>query len=524
MFRDLKEYQEITKIYQDSVHIPEEERIITQILQAENFTQEELDYIIENFDEVYDNQILTEEFFDEMEGEYLEEMAPVKKAAEMVGKKILPGAKKVVQKGVKQLNVFKDTAKNVKPVVKKSVQKVGETSKKVVDGGVGVPKTQTKNIIQKGKEIGQSAVTKLKSGIKNIASNPTVQKVAKTATKIVPGLALAGGLAVGAKKLLDKKKSDNIKKQVDDYVEKRKNPDGIRKIDAKQFDSRGRKPTETKVTEKPKKMHSIEKKNRARFGDSHVDKLKAKNADFKLMRKGTMSKDDFIKKYPKSITAQKAAGLRDHTEWDAYDMVLEYLFSTEQVASLEEANYVMMEMEQQTIGEIVKEVKVVLDEMGIEGLIPKDAFSEKPKKKPQPEYRTPSKAGNEVLIPKGSFERRKEYRKPTGNSKIEEKVKTDYSEYPELVAKGRGGKSANVDVEPKVLKTYRGARELSQLLPTVAKGFMPGSGGVKKQAEIQDKKNRERYKNPKGLERVMTGFADKLTKDKYDFDKKGPSK
>ena len=79
-------------------------------------------------------------------------------------------------------------------------------------------------------------------------------------------------------------------------------------------------------------------------------------------------------------------------------------------------------------------------------------------------------------------------------------------------------------VEPKVLKTYRGARELSQLLPTVAKGFMPGSGGVKKQAEIQDKKNRERYKNPKGVERVMTGFADKLTKDKYDFDKRGPSK
>ena len=104
------------------------------------------------------------------------------------------------------------------------------------------------------------------------------------------------------------------------------------------------------------------------------------------------------------------------------------------------------------------------------------------------------------------------------------KKKIDYSEYHELVDTGRGGNTANVDVEPKVLKTYRGARELSQLLPTVAKGFMPGSGGVKKQAEIQDKKNRERYKNPKGLERVMTGFADKLTKDKYDFDKKGPSK
>tara|TARA_R100000234_G_scaffold109096_1_gene80811 strand:+ start:35 stop:616 length:582 start_codon:yes stop_codon:yes gene_type:complete len=55
---------------------------------------------------------------------------------------------------------------------------------------------------------------------------------------------------------------------------------------------------------------SIEAKNRARFGDAHVDKLKAKQVDFKKMRKGNMSKADFIKKYPKSITAQKAKGLR----------------------------------------------------------------------------------------------------------------------------------------------------------------------------------------------------------------------
>ena len=120
------------------------------------------------------------------------------------------------------------------------------------------------------------------------------------------------------------------------------------------------KPEVKKPDPKPKKMHPIEKKNRARFGDKHVDKLKAKNTDFKAMKKGTMSKDDFIKKYPTSITAQKAAGLRDHTEWDAYDMVLEYLYSTEQVDSLEEANYVMMEMDHQTIGEIVNEVKEAL--------------------------------------------------------------------------------------------------------------------------------------------------------------------
>ena len=106
---------------------------------------------------------------------------------------------------------------------------------------------------------------------------------------------------------------------------------------------------------KPKKMHSIEKKNRARLGDARVDALKAKNADFKLMRKGQMSKDDFIKKYPKSITAQRSKGLRDHTEWDAYDMVLEYLFSTEQVATIEEANYVMTEMDSKTIQSIISD-------------------------------------------------------------------------------------------------------------------------------------------------------------------------
>ena len=37
-------------------------------------------------------------------------------------------------------------------------------------------------------------------------------------------------------------------------------------------------------------------------------------------------------------------------------------FSTEQVSTLEEANYVMMEMDQTTIGHIVKEVTVALNE------------------------------------------------------------------------------------------------------------------------------------------------------------------
>ena len=99
------------------------------------------------------------------------------------------------------------------------------------------------------------------------------------------------------------------------------------------------------------------KKNIDRFGKDRVQMLQDKNKDFQAMKKGQMSKDDFIKKYPKSITAQRAKGLRDQTEWDAYDLVLEYLHSTGQVATIEEANYVMPEMDVKTIQGIVEEQK-----------------------------------------------------------------------------------------------------------------------------------------------------------------------
>ena len=64
---------------------------------------------------------------------------------------------------------------------------------------------------------------------------------------------------------------------------------------------------------KKKRLTAREKlraKNVARHDEAHVNRLQAKQGDFKKMRSGKMSKADFIKKYPKSITAQKAKGLR----------------------------------------------------------------------------------------------------------------------------------------------------------------------------------------------------------------------
>lgn len=66
------------------------------------------------------------------------------------------------------------------------------------------------------------------------------------------------------------------------------------------------KPNKKRLTAREK----LRAKNEARFGKAHVDKLRKKNADFKKMKRGQMTKEEFIKEHPKSITAQKHYGLR----------------------------------------------------------------------------------------------------------------------------------------------------------------------------------------------------------------------
>ena len=347
MFKDLKEYQDITRIYNESVNISEEQRAINKVIEEAEFTPEEIKYLDENFDELWESELetLTEEIIAEQE--QLQEMA----AAAKVAIKAAPKVAKVAAKGAKGIGgmlkkgisaVAKKIPKGVKKAVGGAVKKIGGVVKKVapiaLGGGLGVGAVKAVQAIGNKKKADKAKKAadldaKIKQGIKD-SGMKSGQGTAIT-QKGRDQAMFNRGERKARKDLKDPTLNDNLKKKTDPP-----------------------KATETK----PKKMHSIEKKNRARFGDEKVDKLKAKQKDFKLMRSKKMSKDDFIKKYPKSITAQKAAGLRDHTEWDAYDMVLEYLYSTEQVSSLEEANYVMMEMEQQTIGEIVKEVTVALSE------------------------------------------------------------------------------------------------------------------------------------------------------------------
>ena len=354
MFKDLKEYQEITRIYHESVNISEEQRAINKAIAEAGFTDEEILYLDENFDELWETELetLTEEIIAE-EQEQLDEMAGVAlKGAVKGGAKLAPkiakGAKGLggmIKKGISA--VSKKIPKGVKKAVGGAVKKIGGVVKKVAP--IGLAAAGLGGVAAGGKLIGGA-----------IKANKA-KKDAELDAKIKQGIKDSGmgnkGTAItqkGREQAAFNRGERKARKDLNDPT-----------LNLTKSELEAKKKTDPpKATEtKPKKkMHPIEKKNRARFGDAHVDKLKSKQTDFKAMKKGTMSKDDFIKKYPKSITAQKAKGLRDHAEWDAYDMVLEYLFSTEQVSTLEEANYVMMEMDQTTIGDIVKEVKVALSE------------------------------------------------------------------------------------------------------------------------------------------------------------------
>ena len=73
-------------------------------------------------------------------------------------------------------------------------------------------------------------------------------------------------------------------------------------------------------------------------------KAAAKHAKFKRDRAAGKLKS-------KTTTVQKVDP--NNESYDAYDIVLDYLLETNQVATVEEANYVMLEMDSKTIQDIV---------------------------------------------------------------------------------------------------------------------------------------------------------------------------
>ena len=434
MFRELKEYQDIIKLYQNNVYQSEED-IIKEAFASEEFTEEEAAFIEENFDALIEEVIAEEE-------ESLSEQVTGRQRGKMLRQK----ADEIIS------DIRKPAAKTTK-VSSKAIQG-GKTA-----GAVGKFKSALSKV---GSKIGNVAKTAVKTGAAPFKAGGAVSKMgaaagksglavkgAKVLSKLGPagklaaGAALAGGALLANRKNIkaaaDKAKGEKISKQVDKYVEKNKGDKPIRKIDPAPFNKREKaepvksatasepvvsdktkqgkprtkaqmmaakriasgktiqqvkdenkasmkarakerfadfkakraaksgnaKPeAQAKPVEKPAATPSGDKLKAGSFGISEKGKKQAAANRAEVAKKNTVPSGSFgiSEKGKKQAAANRAEKKAAMEEFTPYDLVLEYLLSSEQVATIEEANYVMTEMDEKTIQGIVEEQKKNLDE------------------------------------------------------------------------------------------------------------------------------------------------------------------
>ena len=306
MFADLKEYQDLTRIYNESVNISEEERQLQNFIEEENFTLEELEFCVENFEEIcsleFNEDYLTESNLNEEE---LHEILGV------IGRKI------------------------ARTLGKKAVVTIGK-------GGQVAAKNTSK--ITKGlksfKKGGSALLSKVGSKVKNVASKVSKSGIGKRLTGaakgalgaikkggiMVPGAIVAGGISgyiAGGKNKGNVKSTPEPSKGGGEKSAPLSPPeppkaDKSAPITPEPPKGGGEskaapdKPTQVLPTPpKPQKakstkpMSKIEFQNRKRFGDDHVDHLKNKNKAFQAMKRGEITKQQFIKDFPKSQTAKR---------------------------------------------------------------------------------------------------------------------------------------------------------------------------------------------------------------------------
>ena len=427
MFRDLKEYQQLRALYEEQVYSTDLQKIIEEVFEEENFSDEELEYVYENIDVLINDNFLTEEIEELHQplNEYLGVVAS--KVAQKAGKQFIKG-------GVKNFGkTASTTASRMAGGFAKNINKIPAASR--IGGGGAAALSKIKSVASGAVDKFKNVASKLKD-----KAGKAISKGVDFAKKNKP--AVGGGAALGAvvaggliKRGLDKRAAEKAKTTT---TLTDKDKDDIRKeketanIKINPADEKSSTTTTTTTTTKPKKMGEIERQNRQRLGDKRVNFLKQKQRDFK-----SMDRAEFRKKYPNSQSAKDAAArkrrpnIMDYSSYtpegdtinerlggkgvskkaaagsiypgekgdgqtedqdrgagnkakkragetvekksptfmayiknkkedkkesfDAYDIVLEYLLSSQQVATIEEANYIMTEMDAKTIQDIVSQ-------------------------------------------------------------------------------------------------------------------------------------------------------------------------
>ena len=180
-----------------------------------------------------------------------------------------------------------------------------------------------------------------------------------------------------ANDLLDKNKKVEVKSGPDLNAISKYTNNNRKEVTMKDFTPEKKVETEIKkdIKKEPevKPLTTREKFNKKFIRDPKTKTLKrrgsvtarrAENLEKNRLRAQEMAKKriELKKKAAAEAEAKSKEDIKSSYEYDAYDLVLEYLLSSEQAATIEEANYVMTEMDAETIQGIVEEQKKNLDE------------------------------------------------------------------------------------------------------------------------------------------------------------------
>ena len=134
---------------------------------------------------------------------------------------------------------------------------------------------------------------------------------------------------------------------------KKKNQDSMRAKAKERFDDFKAKRAAKKAEMKEGALQSYIKPTMPLLKDKSGNFYTTDGKPFDMQK----FKDNFNKKKTKTDKTDVKTDVKSSYEYDAYDLVLEYLLSSEQVATIEEANYVMTEMDAETIQSIVEAQK-----------------------------------------------------------------------------------------------------------------------------------------------------------------------
>ena len=311
MFRDLKEYQEIAKIYADKVSKPEN--------------------------------------LDERRGSSVEQLK--QNRADAIPNKPAPAPQKGAGGGVGNptntrgtgTKEFEFKKPNTSASNKRAQMSIKRRTPVNTDStGKRIPTTAEIRAKAKGKVGGGNAGASTDSGGTSMAA---IKQKASSSMEAGAFDAKDSSSTPQAKPKMGSPDSKFIKRSKGPGFVKRGTPGAQRAENLEKNRNRAKEMAKARIAAKKAAMSEG-------IVDKGMDNLKK---NIKIVAQGIGGAGKKIKNTAVKVAKEVKKGYDAQEGYTPYDIVLEYLLSTEQVATIEEANYVMTEMDAETIQAIVKE-------------------------------------------------------------------------------------------------------------------------------------------------------------------------